>query len=249
MQSNKLTYDLERIAQARHHDPFSVLGKHREQDFDLVRTYLPQANEVTIAEGNVRLERIPDTDIFEWRGAPGTVPDRYHLVWRDAAHHEHIAHDPYSFPPQLPDFDLHLFSEGRHRHAYRILGSHVHAIDEVPGILFAVWAPNAERVSVVGEFNQWDGRRHPMRVRGGSGVWELFIPDLKAGNLYKYEIRNRDSGEILLKSDPYAQAFELRPRTASIIAGPSSYAWNDQAWMEQRPSRDWQHSPMSVYEV
>jgi 1,4-alpha-glucan branching enzyme len=249
MESNILEHELERISQGRHHDPFSVLGKHREQDLDLVRVFLPQADEVAIAEGNVRLERIPNTDLFEWRGTPGTVPDRYHLVWTDSAQHERIAHDPYSFPPQLPDFDLHLFSEGRHRHAYRILGAHVHAIDEVTGILFAVWAPNAERVSVVGEFNQWDGRRHPMRVRGGSGVWELFIPDLEAGNLYKFEIRNRDSGEILLKTDPYAQAFEVRPRTASIITGPARYAWNDKAWMDQRQSFDWQHTPMSVYEV
>ena len=249
MQSNNLEHELERITLARHHDPFSVLGKHREQDLDMVRVFLPQADEVTILESNVRLERIPDTDLFEWRGAPGTVPDRYHLMWRDSAHHEHIAHDPYSFPPQLSDFDLHLFSEGRHRHAYRILGSHVHAIDEVTGILFAVWAPNAERVSVVGEFNQWDGRRHPMRVRGGSGVWELFIPDLEAGNLYKFEIRNRDSGEILLKTDPYAQAFEVRPNTASVISSPTSYAWNDQEWMDQRSSLEWQHAPMSVYEV
>jgi len=249
MHSSNLENEFIRIAQARHHDPFSVLGKHRDQDLDLVRVFMPQANDVAIAEGNIRLERIPDTDLFEWRGTPGTVPDHYHLVWRDAEQHEHIAHDPYSFPPQLPDFDLHLFSEGRHRHAYRILGSHVHAIDEVTGILFAVWAPNAERVSVVGEFNQWDGRRHPMRVRGGSGVWELFIPDLEAGNLYKYEIRNRESGEVLLKTDPYARAFEVRPRTASITTGRVNYTWNDQAWMQQRPSRDWQHLPMSVYEV
>jgi 1,4-alpha-glucan branching enzyme len=249
MQGNNLTEEFARITQARHHDPFSVLGKHRDQDHELVRVFLPQTDEVTIAEGNIHLERIPNTDLFEWRGAPGTVPDRYHLVWRDAAQLEHIAHDPYSFPPQLPDFDLHLFSEGRHRHAYRILGAHVHAVDEVSGILFAVWAPNAERVSVVGEFNQWDGRRHPMRVRGGSGVWELFIPDLGPGSLYKYEIRNRESGEILLKTDPYAQAFEVRPQTASIIAAPDQYLWNDQVWMEQRPSRDWQHTPMSVYEV
>ena len=249
MQSSNLEYEFERIAQARHHDPFSVLGKHRDQDLDLVRVFIPQANDVQIAEGNIRLERIPGTDLFEWRGTPGTVPDHYHLLWIDAEHHEHIAHDPYSFPPQIPDFDLHLFSEGRHRHAYRFLGAHVHAVDEVTGILFAVWAPNAERVSVVGEFNQWDGRRHPMRVRGGSGVWELFIPGLEAGTLYKYEIRNRDSGEILLKSDPYAQAFEVRPRTASITTGRVVYAWNDQAWMEQRSSRDWQHLPMSVYEV
>jgi len=249
MQGNNLEHELERIAQARHHDPFSVLGKHRDKDLDLVRVFIPQAVDVTIAEGNVRLERIPDTDLFEWRGTPGTVPDHYHLVWNDAVQHEHIAHDPYSFPPQLPDFDLHLFSEGRHRHAYRILGAHVHAVDEVTGILFAVWAPNAERVSVVSDFNQWDGRRHPMRVRGGSGVWELFIPDMEAGSLYKYEIRNQESGEILLKTDPYAQAFEVRPQTASIIAGPTHHDWNDQVWMEQRPSRDWQHTPMSVYEV
>jgi len=249
MESNTLQHEFERISQARHHDPFSVLGKHRDQGLDLVRVFMPQVDEVKIAEGNVRLERIPDTDLFEWRGTPGTVPDHYHLVWNDAAQHEHISHDPYSFLPQIPDFDLHLFSEGRHRHAYRMLGAHVHAVDEVTGVLFAVWAPNAERVSVVGEFNQWDGRRHPMRVRGGSGVWELFIPDLEAGCLYKYEIRNRESGEILLKTDPYAQSFEVRPRTASIISGHTQYDWNDRDWMEQRTSHDWQHTPMSVYEV
>ena len=249
MESNTLQHEFERISQARHHDPFSVLGKHRDQGLDLVRVFMPQVDEVKIAEGNVRLQRIPDTDLFEWRGTPGTVPDHYHLVWNDAAQHEHISHDPYSFLPQIPDFDLHLFSEGRHRHAYRMLGAHVHAVDEVTGVLFAVWAPNAERVSVVGEFNQWDGRRHPMRVRGGSGVWELFIPDLEAGCLYKYEIRNRESGEILLKTDPYAQSFEVRPRTASIISGPAQYDWNDRDWMEQRTSHDWQHTPMSVYEV
>ena len=249
MESNTLQHEFERISQARHHDPFSVLGKHRDQGLDLVRVFMPQVDEVKIAEGNVRLQRIPDTDLFEWRGTPGTVPDHYHLVWNDAAQHEHISHDPYSFLPQIPDFDLHLFSEGRHRHAYRMLGAHVHAVDEVTGVLFAVWAPNAERVSVVGEFNQWDGRRHPMRVRGGSGVWELFIPDLEAGCLYKYEIRNRESGEILLKTDPYAQSFEVRPRTASIISGHTQYDWNDRDWMEQRTSHDWQHTPMSVYEV
>ncbi|MBU1192282.1 MAG: 1,4-alpha-glucan branching protein GlgB [Gammaproteobacteria bacterium] len=249
MQSDNLAPDIERILQARHHDPFSLLGKHHEDGCELVRVFLPQVDDVSIAEGNLQLQRIPDTDLFEWRGEPGAVPDRYHLIWHDAANHEHIAHDTYSFPPQLSDFDLNLFGAGKHRHAYRILGSHVHDVDDVQGILFAVWAPNAERVSVVGEFNQWDGRRHPMRVRGGSGVWELFIPDMEPGQLYKYEIRNRESGEILLKADPYAQAFEVRPHTASVIAGPSTYSWNDQAWMDQRPSQDWQHTPMSVYEV
>jgi 1,4-alpha-glucan branching enzyme len=249
MQNAHLHSDFERIVQARHHDPFAVLGRHPEDGKDLIRAYLPGADEVIIAEGNLRLERIGDSDLFEWVGSEGTVPDRYRLIWRDDGHREHIAHDPYSFPPQLQDFDLHLFGEGRHRHAYRFLGAHPHEIEGIAGVLFAVWAPNAERVSVVGDFNQWDGRRHPMRVRGGSGVWELFIPDLAPGGLYKYEIRNRDSGEIVLKTDPYAQAYEVRPSTASLIHQPSGYAWQDGAWMEQRAARDWQHTPMSVYEV
>jgi 1,4-alpha-glucan branching enzyme len=122
-------------------------------------------------------------------------------------------------------------------------------VDGVPGVLFAVWAPNAERVSVVGPFNNWDGRWHPMRVRGHSGVWELFIPELDAGTLYKYEIRNRDSQEVFLKSDPYGQQFELRPATASIVVGKSAYAWQDAAWMKERTAHDWQHAPLSIYEL
>ncbi len=117
------------------------------------------------------------------------------------------------------------------------------------GVLFALWAPNAERVSVVGEFNRWDGRRHPMRVRGGSGVWELFIPDLEPGHVYKYEIRNRHSGQVFLKADPYAQRQELRPCTASVIAGTSAFDWNDGGYLAARKEADWQHQPMSVYEV
>jgi 1,4-alpha-glucan branching enzyme len=249
MHSNLLQSELERITRACHHDPFSVLGKHVEDGEDLVRVFLPDVAEVVIAEGNLPLERIPHTDLFEWRGATGTVPDQYRLIWRDSSHREHIAHDPYSFPPQLTDFDLHLFGEGKHRHAYRFMGAHPHQVGHVAGILFAVWAPNAERVSVIGDFNRWDGRRHPMRVRGGSGVWELFIPELAPGVLYKYEIRNRHSGEIIAKADPYAQAFELRPKTASVISDRSSYVWGDQVWMQRLPSLDWQHTPMSVYEV
>jgi 1,4-alpha-glucan branching enzyme len=248
MSNPNMDHEFERIAAARHHDPFSVLGKHHDEGSELIRAYLPHADEVSIVEGNIPLERISGTDLFEWRGEPGTVPERYHLIWRDHGQ-ERMSHDPYCFPPQLADFDLHLFSEGRHRHAYRFLGAHVHSVDGIPGILFAVWAPNAERVSVVGDFNRWDGRRHPMRVRGGSGVWELFLPDLGPGSLYKYEIRNRDSGAISIKSDPYAQAYEVRPNTASVISGPSDYIWNDQDWVEQRSSADWQHLPMSVYEV
>ena len=249
MQESHLQTEFNRIVQARHHDPFSVLGRHAANGRELIRAYLPGADEVSIAEGNIRLQRVAGTDLFEWYGDAGSIPGHYRLIWQDTGHCEHIAHDPYSFPPQLPDFDLHLFGEGRHRHAYRFLGAHTHEIDGIAGILFAVWAPNAERISVVGEFNHWDGRRHPMRVRGGSGVWELFIPDLEPDCLYKYEIRNRQTGELSLKADPYAQAFEVRPDTASIITAPCTYAWQDQAWMAQLPANDWQHRPMSIYEV
>ncbi|MCP5298105.1 MAG: 1,4-alpha-glucan branching protein GlgB [Chromatiaceae bacterium] len=242
--------ELERIVQARHHDPFAVLGKHStETGQDLIRAFIPDASEVAVIEGNLTLQRIEGTDLFEWRGTPGTVPDRYRLSWRDSANHEHLVHDPYCFPPLISDFDLGLFAAGRHRHLYRVLGSHLHEVDGVAGVRFAVWAPNAERVSVVGDFNRWDGRRHPMRSRGGSGVWELFIPDLAPGQRYKYELRSRASGEILLKSDPYAQAYEVRPDTASTIAGRTGHAWTDGDWMAQRRTADWQHTAMSVYEV
>ena len=249
MKKAHMSDDLIRIAEARHHDPFSQLGRHPCPDGVVVRVYIPHAIEVSIAEGNLPLERIEHSDFFEWRGAARNVPEHYRLIWRDSSHHEHIAHDPYSYLPQLADFDLHLFAEGKHRHAYNFLGANEHEVDGVAGVLFAVWAPNAERVSVVADFNRWDGRRHPMRVRPGSGIWELFIPDLGPDNLYRFEIRNRHSGEVLLKSDPYGQRFEMRPGNASIVCPRSGYSWGDGVWMGKRPSADWQHSPMSVYEV
>jgi 1,4-alpha-glucan branching enzyme len=242
-----LTPDLQQLIQGRHRDPFGVLGRHVKDGRVLVRAYLPHAEAVTIAEGEHPMQRVPGTGIFEWQGDPTQVPERYRLIWRDDARREHIAHDPYCYPPQCPDFDLHLFGEGRHWHAYRLLGARVHEVDDVAGVLFAVWAPSAERVSVVGEFNRWDGRTHPMRVHG-NGVWELFIPDLAPGVLYKYEIR-ATGGAVFLKSDPYGQRFEERPKTASIVEPPADYAWRDADWLAARAAHDWQHSPMAIYEV
>lgn len=249
MKTMQLDTELRRIVEVRHHDPFAVLGRHPDGDQAVVRAHLPHAQEVRIAEGDLPMTRVPDTDLFEWRGDGSRLPWNYSLIWRDADHREHVARDPYTFGPQLGDLDVHLFGEGRHRHAYRFLGSHEHEVDGVAGVLFAVWAPNAERVSVVGDFNRWDGRCHPMRVRGGSGVWELFIPDLEPGQVYKYEIRNRHSGQILLKADPYAQRHELRPRTASVVERASAFRWDDAEWLEARKNADWLHRPMSVYEV
>ncbi|MCO6411312.1 MAG: 1,4-alpha-glucan branching protein GlgB [Thiogranum sp.] len=248
MQHTVSNTDLQRIIEARHHDPFAVLGRHGGEGEVSVTTFNPLASEVLIADGPWSMQRVDDTGLFEWRGSSDSLPDHYRLIWRDNEHREHIAHDPYCFPPQIADFDLHLFAEGRHWHAYRFLGAHVHEVDGVGGVLFAVWAPNAERVSVVGDFNRWDGRCHPMRVRGGSGVWELFIPDLAPGALYKFELRNR-SGSIHVKSDPYGNHFEHRPKTASIVTATREYPWSDHAWLEQRRQADWLHAPMSVYEL
>jgi 1,4-alpha-glucan branching enzyme len=244
----KLQEDLQKIVDARHHDPFSVLGKHTVGQQTLIRVYMPNAEEVMIAEGNLPMRRIPNTDLFEWQGT-AKIPAHYRLIWRDKEHREHITHDPYCFEPQVSDFDMHLFSEGKHWHAYRFLGAHVHQANDIGGVLFALWAPNAERVSVVGDFNDWDGRAHPMRTHGSNGIWELFIPDIGPGTLYKYEIRNRQSGNIFYKSDPYAQQFEVRPKTASIVKDNKPYVWHDTEWLEKRQKRDWLHTPMSIYEL
>ena len=249
MNSPHLDPELRKISDARHHDPFAVLGPNRDGEQTVIRAFIPRAMEVHIAEGDLAMERLPESDFFEWRGDGAHLPRHYRLSWRDHWNRHHVVHDPYTYDPQISDFDLHLLGEGRHHHAYRFLGAHRHEAGGSGGILFAVWAPNAERVSVVGDFNQWDGRQHPMRVRGGSGVWELFIPDLEAGHAYKYEIRNRHTGAVLLKADPYGQRHEVRPCTASMIAGGTDYRWGDAEWMEHRRRSDWQHNPMSVYEV
>jgi len=239
---------LVRIVEARHHDPFEVLGKHRDGQEDIVRAFLPHCSDARIVETGAPLTRIANTDLFEWRGAGGSVPARYQLAWTDRDGIEWLDYDPYCFPSQLGDLDLHLFGEGRHLHAYRFLGAQLCEVDGVKGTRFAVWAPGAERISVVGDWNHWDGRFHPMRARGDSGVWELFIPGVSAHANYKYEIRNREYGSIQLKTDPYGQAFELRPGTASVTHH-DAYTWNDQPWMQARAHRSWLHAPMSVYEV
>ena len=244
----KLPAGLRRIVEARHHDPFEVLGRHVADGRCTVRAFLPKAKRVRITETDVELERIEGTDLFLWDGKPDQVPSRYRLDWHDAEGEIHRLTDPYVFPPQLGDLDLYLFGEGRHWHAYRFLGAHPRSVEGVDGILFAVWAPNAQRVSVVGDFNAWDGRVHPMRVRGGSGVWELFIPELRPGSLYKFELLDQQ-GNLHVKIDPYATAFQTRPRTACILRGEDDYPWGDDDWMRARAECDWQHRPMSVYEV
>ncbi len=241
--------DLKKITQARHHDPFQVLGKHHYQDQDIIRFHCPQAKAVYLARHqHPPFQRIDDTDIFIWQGKLESSQLPYRIQWQDYHNQIHEIYDPYSFPPQLNDFDLHLFAQGKHLHIYRFLGAHPHMVDHIKGILFAVWVPNVERVSVVGDFNDWDGRRHPMRIRGGSGVWELFIPELAMDTLYKFEIRS-PAGEVFLKSDPYAQAFEMRPNTASKIIADSDYQWQDTHWRQQRQQQAYSQQAISIYEL
>lgn len=146
-------------------------GKHSTgTGQELARAFIPDAREVAIIEGNLALLHLDGADLFEWRGTAGTVPDRYRLVWRDGGHREHVVYDSYSFRPLIPDYDLELFGADRRRHAYRMLGAHAQELDGIAGGRFAIWARNAERISVVGDFYSWEGRRHPMRARGSSGL-------------------------------------------------------------------------------
>lgn len=250
-QSNvALDADMIKITEARHHDPFSVLGRHIKNNNVQIKLYLPYAETVSFSHNGAALNRVPDTDFFEYNAQKNEqLPAHYRLSWTDKSGYSHENYDPYDFGTQFPEFDQHLFGEGKHWHIYQKLGGHLHKADGLAGVLFAVWAPNAGRVSVVGDFNQWDGRCNPMRSLGGSGIWELFMPDLQAGCYYKFEILNRNTNEILLKTDPYGQQFEFRPNTSSIVIQEKSYVWQDQPWMDQRIRHNWLHEPMSIYEV
>ncbi|MDH4047706.1 MAG: 1,4-alpha-glucan branching protein GlgB [Gammaproteobacteria bacterium] len=251
MAARKTTLDDEnarRLIEARHHEPFAVLGRHGSGKAAAIRVFMPRARQVFVESKQNQALRVGDTDLFEFRGNLRDIPEHYKLVIEadDGSWHERV--DPYTFKATIDDSQLRRFNDGTHRRAQDILGSSVCEIDGVRGTRFSVWAPNAERVSVVGDFNQWDGRIHPMRVRGESGVWELFIPGLDTGR-YKFELRNRDNGNLLLRTDPYARATELRPATAAVIATDSQYQWQDRDWLSRRGGHDWQARPLSVYEV
>ena len=246
---NMLDSESIKIIEAKHHDPFSVLGRHPHDNLIKVKVFLPYAESVSFANGGPEIPRISGTDFFEYTAQKKELPEHYQLAWIDKDGSQHINYDPYDFGVQLPEFDRHLFAEGKHWHIYQKMGAHQHTVDSIDGVLFTVWAPNAGRVSVIGDFNRWDGRCHPMRSLGGSGIWELFFPGLTAGCLYKFEILNRQSNQVLIKTDPYGQQFELRPNTSSIVVQDSTYPWRDGPWMLTRSSHDWLHEPMSIYEV
>jgi 1,4-alpha-glucan branching enzyme len=242
--------DVELLLQGRLHDPRRVLGVHTVgANGVVVRVLLPNARRAHLVAPAIELTRVTGTALFEWRGSRHELTTPYRVRWEAHDGRSHQGFDPYSFPLHIEASDLARFASGGHIHANRFLGAHALTVAGVPGIRFAVWAPNAERVSVVGAFNHWDGRYHPMSVRGDSGVWELFLPELGPGELYKYEIVTRDRRELRLKTDPYAAAFENRPATASITTAAPAFRWDDEAWIEERAKRDWLREPISIYEV
>ena len=237
-----LASDIAAILRGSHSNPFAVLGPHDGE----VRVFAPQASEVAAISGDKRipLDRVHPEGFFA-----GPVDGRHYQLEITSGDRTWLAEDPYRFGLVLGEMDEYLLAEGRHRRLYEKLGAHPMTHDGVDGVAFAVWAPNARRVSVVGNFNAWDGRRHPMRRRQGPGIWELFIPGLSVGELYKYEIISAHGEPMPLKADPVGFSHEQSPGTASIISGLPDYAWQDTGWMAQRAERQDRKAPISIYEV
>ncbi|HYD98820.1 MAG TPA: 1,4-alpha-glucan branching protein GlgB [Alphaproteobacteria bacterium] len=243
---------VESLVRGDHSDPFAVLGLHVVDGAAVVRSFQPQASAVQVVdpEGGIlaTLERVHPDGLFAGAVPERAAPFRYLLRIEQGGHWVEVE-DTYRFPPVLGDVDLHLIGEGTHLKLYEKLGAHPRTHEGVAGVAFVVWAPSARRVSVVGDFNNWDGRRHVMRARHGAGCWEIFIPGLPEGTLYKFEIKGPNGEMLPLKADPYAFRAEHPPQTASVVHGLREFAWSDGEWMGRRHAAQGRSAPISIYEV
>ncbi len=239
---------LESFLSFSHGDPHSLLGIHPQKTGTVVRVFRPDARTVTIlsAQNSIAAEQVHPSGLFEAH-VPKLDPGPYRVRVEYPGDRVFTYWDPYSFWPTLGDVDLHLLGEGSHQKLHEKMGAHFMTHQGVEGVSFAVWAPGAKAVSVVGDFNGWDGRLHPMRSMGSSGIWELFIPEIAEGMNYKFEIRTH-GGHRLLKADPYAFATEKPPKTASVVY-KSRFKFKDQEWMANRAMGDFLRKPLSIYEV
>ncbi len=238
-----------RLLAGTHPDPFAFLGRHG----DTIRTFQPGADGVSVLKPRgrkpvARMERIHDGGVFEATVPASKLKTGYQL---EASYGDttHRFEDPYRFAPSLGELDLYLLSEGRHTHLFNSLGAHVTEQDGVSGTRFAVWAPNATGVSVAGDFNLWSDVKHPMRSRGGSGVWELVVPGVGDGTAYKYRIRDASGHMVPMKADPVGFGAEMRPKSASVVRDLSGHEWRDAEWMADREVRQRRDAPISIYEV
>jgi 1,4-alpha-glucan branching enzyme len=241
--------ELNRFLALRHPDPHRILGPHLIDGKIVIRVFRPEAERVELVVSKKAprpFEKIDAAGLFEIQ-LPETKVPSYQLKIEYPGNQRFTLRDPYSFPATVGELDLHLFAEGRHEAIYEKLGSQVRKSGRIRGVSFAVWAPQADSVSVVGDFNGWDGRLHQMRNLYGSGVWEIFIPDLGPGALYKYEIRSR-GWTPFLKTDPYAQYTEVPPGTSSIVY-ESNFKFRDAKWLKSRASREHYRAPLSIYEL
>ena len=239
---------IEGVVYAEEDKPYDFLGAHEQGEGTLVQAYFPDSRAVNIIRGeNETPMECADAAGFyaAYFEEKNLGAYRYRVVYKDS---EVVTEDIYRFAPTLSEEEMELFSKGIHYTVYKMLGAHPMTIDGVEGVRFAIWAPNAVRVSVVGSFNFWDGRKMPMHRHEKYGIFELFVPGLKQGDIYKYELKVK-GGLTMLKSDPYAFAAEKRPKTASVVFDSSSFAWQDEAWLKNRQEQDGKEKPMSVYEL
>ncbi len=244
--------EIEALVYSEHNRPHNILGQHLVEDGLLIAAFLPTAEKVDVEDTHTKtiypMEKMDDGGYFAVLiDSQKKITYKYHITYDNGT--AETLYDPYMFENLIDSDDIEKFNAGIHYEIYKVLGAHPKKIDGISGVMFAVWAPEAVRVSVVGDFNQWDGRRNPMECLGESGIHELFIPGLGTMEKYKYEIKVKHANTVMLKADPYASYSEVRPNTASVVYDITKYKWNDSAWIKQRAKKVSEEEPMSIYEV